>query len=430
MAEILNYMAPQIDLSRQFAGLNDALSLRRERVDAEREKQEAADRARQYAADLQAAMSDGSGRSFSALIAKYPDQAKALKSSWDVLEKAQKDDEFDTGIQAWSALRNGKADIAAGIIDQRIEAMKNQGADTRKLESVRAAIDLDPKSAANHVALVLSSVEPDKWSKIAGEMRAAELAPSKLTESQAKAQKAAVDAKFAESKAVLGLQKTGWDITKIQADIGIAQQNSRIAAMTAATARESNDIKREALTVKLDAAKAVRDQKVRDVSSNVASARGTVDNALNTIDGILKSPALPDVLGPVEGRAGYPSTVAGMLNPFSSSSDDRADALAKIDTLKSQIFLSKLADLKSGGPSGLGALSEKEGERLMNGLQSLMTTQSVKGFTGSLKEVQRLLLKSRENLKSRYGVPEVIPDTPNADPTPEEAEALLKKYGQ
>ena len=47
----------------------------------------------------------------------------------------------------------------------------------------------------------------------------------------------------------------------------------------------------------------------------------------------------------------------------------------------------------------------------------------------NIKEAQRLLLKSRENLARKYGVPETVPDTPAVETSPGDIEALLQKYG-
>lgn len=47
----------------------------------------------------------------------------------------------------------------------------------------------------------------------------------------------------------------------------------------------------------------------------------------------------------------------------------------------------------------------------------------------NVREAQRLILKARKNVSERYGVPDKVPDTPEAAPNPGEIDALLKKYG-
>jgi len=54
--------------------------------------------------------------------------------------------------------------------------------------------------------------------------------------------------------------------------------------------------------------------------------------------------------------------------------------------------------------------------------------QSDTQLSTNIKEAQRLMLKARSNLSTRYGVPEVIPDTPQAGANKTSIDALLEKY--
>jgi len=249
--------------------------------------------------------------------------------------------------------------------------------------------------------------------KLTAERRAEEKAPFELTETQAKAKKAAVDAKFAESNAAIDLQKKGWDITKVQEDIKIARENSRIAALNANLSREGNALKRQELGLKLDEMKSKRDDAVRAKVADVESARGFMDNMMNTADRVLNTP-----IGVVESATG----------PISSrlitTSADTADFEALVETLGSQAFLAQIPNIK-----GMGNLSNAEGEKLQASLQNLSLKQSPKRLIENVREAQRLILKARKNVADRYGVPESAPDTPEAMPSSGEIDALLKKYG-
>ena len=78
---------------------------------------------------------------------------------------------------------------------------------------------------------------------------------------------------------------------------------------------------------------------------------------------------------------------------------------------------------------GLGALSDAEGKKLSAALQNFSLRQSPERLMENVREAQRLLLKARENVARRYGVPETVPDTPASQPTPEEINELLQQYG-
>lgn len=365
------------------------------------------------------------------MMVKYPALSEHFKRTYDVLGSEQQKARIDQASEVYAALSSGDNQLAQDRLRSQAAAYENSGMtkESKVLNDMAELIKLHPETAKTSTGLFLASaMGPDKFvetfSKLESERRERDLEPSKLTTAQAEARSAGTKAKFAESEAALDLQKKGWDIFKIQEDVKIAKENNRIAAMRAGLEKETNDLKRQELETKLKDAELERDQKVRDKAATVESTRGTIDNSLSTIDRVLNNPSLNDVLGSLEG---------GILGAAKNILDDDAqNVIADIETIKSQTFLTqlqKLKDASSTGASGLGALSEKEGERLINGIQSLSRKQGEKQFGDNLKEVQRLLLKTRKALVDKYGVPDTVPDTPNAQPTPEEIDALVKKHG-
>lgn len=376
-------------------------------------QQAAKDKQAQYSADLQSYLSNPTAQNASAFTMKYPEQREAVKQSWDILGKDQQDSQFKSGVQVYNAIQNQRPEIAKGILDTQIEAMRNSGQDPSSFEQIRESIDTNPDGTAASIGLTLSALEPDKWGKIMSETRAAAKAPSDLSESQAKASKAATDAKFAESKAVQDLAKGGWEINKLQNDIGISRQNSQIAAINANIAREKNDLKRADLQMKLDDKIAARDLKVGEKAAEVNQGRAVIDNMLNTTDRILNTPfdILESAAGPISSRT-----------PTLSS--DTADLEELVTTLSSQAFMAQIPALK-----GMGALSNAEGEKLQASLQNLSLRQSPERLTENVKEAARLMTKARANLSTKFGVPDVVPDTPASAPAPSVIEDLIIKYG-
>jgi hypothetical protein len=365
------------------------------------------------------------------LIVKYPQLSEQFKRGYEALGTEQQKSKVNMASQAYASLLAGDNDTASSLLKGYASAYRNSGMtqDADAADHMAELIKLHPESAKTTAGIYLASaMGPEKFqetfSKLESERRERALEPSKLTEAQSAAREAATKADFANSNAVMDLQKKGWDIYKIQEDVKIARENNRIAALNAAAARETNELKRQELQDKLKDAQMARDQKVRDIAATVDSTRSTIDNSLNTIYRVLKNESLNDVLGSLEG-----GWAGAAKNVFS---DEAQDAIADIETIKSQTFLNQLQKLKdaaASGASGLGALSEKEGERLITSIQSLNRKQSEKQFTANLNEVQRLLLKSREGITKKYGVPDTIPDTPNVQTSAEDVDALLKKYG-
>lgn len=389
----------------------------------QQQQQAAQQRAQKYKTDLAQAFKSPSAEVFARLTMDYPEQREAAKQAWGQLSEARKQDEFSAASKAFAALNAGKPELATSLYEQRIQAMKNSGADTTAEQQVLDLMKADPASAKGYIGYAMFSADPEKFSesvaKLGGEQRAQAEAPADLAAKKAGAEKAASDAKtaavtakYADSQAVADLAKKGWDIKKIDEDIKISKESNRIRAMEAAASKEGNALKREELQLKIDETKRGRDEKIRSTAAEAESHAATIDNMLNTIQKIKASPGLREVIGSFEGSDYYPTQLAATanaLNPFTSGGDDRANAIALIDTLGNQAFL---AQVKAAGT--MSGLTEKEGDKLQNGLQNLNRKQGEAQFNAGLDELSRIAMKARENLSKKTGVPLQKPDTPAA----------------
>ena len=359
----------------------------------------------QYSKDAQELFKNPTAGALGQFAIKYPSNAEKIISAGKLITDAQKETAFNDAAKIYNFISTGNIDYARNLLDTKIKALENSGKDASDYLELKSQLEKDPKVAGATAGFIASSLNPERFLQIAK-------APSEVSEAKSKADKAAIESKFAESSAVLDIQKKGWDISKIQEDIKIAKENSRIAALNAQISREGNSLKRQEMGLKLQEMQDKRDEAIRGKTSEVESARFNIDNMLNTADRVLKNPSLNSVLGSIQGR--LPAFV----------SDEANDAIALIDTLGSQAFLSQIPNVK-----GMGALSNAEGEKLQSALQNLTRKQSEKQFRENLSEAQRLMLKARKNISTRFGVPETTPDTPAVQPSMTDIDSILKKYG-
>jgi hypothetical protein len=416
-----NLPSPTENLINSLALAKGFQQLKTQKTDAEKSAQAQA----QLQADLSQLGTNPTPAGLAQLMVKYPSMSEQFKRTYDVLSAEQQRSRVNQASQVYAALEAGHPDMAQRILKEQAVAYRNSGMEreAKTLDDLAEMVRLSPETARTSTGLFLASaMGPEKFTEtftqLQAERREADLAPERLTEAQAKARQAAVKADFAESEAVMDLQKKGWDIYKIQEDVKIARENSRIAALKAQIDREQNDLKRQELQTKLAEAQRKQDQKVREQVATVESGRTNIDNMLNNIDGILQTPSgtLDDALGAWDG-----SWVGGLIDTFDQ---DVQDFVARLENLDAQAFLAQVPQMK-----GLGALSENEGKKLSGALQSFSRKQSKEQFIANAKEAQRIMLKARKTLAQKYGVPETIPDTPAVESTPEDIEALLQKYG-
>ena len=440
MAQPFNYMLNVPDPTQSvMGGVQNALNISNMMSQRNLAEQKALDlqKARetqvQMETDLGTLSQNPTPSALASMMVKYPSLSEHFKRTYDVLSTEQKDSRLGQATQVYAALQSGKPEIAQQLLTEQATAYRNSGQEreAKTLEDLGVLIKTSPETAKTSTGLFLASaMGPDKFTetftKLQGEQRDAELQPSKLTESQAKAQSAAVAAKFAESNAALDIQKKGWDITKIQEDIKIAKQNAGIAALNAQISREGNDLKRRELQLKVQEMAQKRDEAVRGKVAEASTAAAQADNLLNTVEKALNM----SVTGRDKaGRpTGFTGTITSATGPISSRMptlrQDVADFEEMINTLGSQITMSRIGEMK-------GALSDKDLATLQSSLQSLSLRQSPRQLVNNLLEVQRLTQKARKNTMVKFGAPRTlsVPDTPAAQPSPAEIAALVKKYG-
>jgi hypothetical protein len=363
-------------------------------------------------------------KDYATLTTKYPQFSEQFQQAWGMLNKEQQSNRITQASDVYSALEAGRVDVAQDLLEEQAQAAENSGnaPSAKAARTLIKVIDANPDAAKTSVGMRLASMMgPDKFTetftKLEQERREKSLDPSKLTKAQADARKAATEADFTEAQIVGDLQKQGWDIYKIQEDAKVAKENSKIAALNAQIKREANDIKRDQMQIKLDEMKRKRDEAVQARVGEVESARGNIDNMLNNVDRILQMPTgtIEDATGAWDG-----SWIGGVIDTFDQ---DVQDFKALMENLDAQAFLAQVPQMR-----GLGALSENEGKKLSAALQSFNRKQSTEQFVKNLKETQRLMLKARETLAKSYGVPETIPDTPAAAPSPDDIESIMNQY--
>lgn len=392
----------------------DALRLKNEQAEA------AAARQAQLNADIKDVAADPTPQRIARLSLLYPEMSEAWKRSYDMQTPEQQNGRMQAMTPIYAALRSKRPELAVTLLNDRATALENSGQDgeAKQIRAHAKMIETNPDAAELQAGVLMSAALgaekfAETFGKFGAEQRAGELQPATLAKATADATTAGVKAKYAESDALLDIQKKGWDIKALQADADFKRQSMRIAAMGAELAKKKDAREAEELKLKRDDAVKARDDKVREKVASAESAAGNIDNMLNTVQRVLKAPGLRDVVGSIEGADSYPTQAAAVLNAFNpvggSSGDARADAIALIDTLGSQAFLSQIPAIK-----GLGQLSNVEGDKLQAAFQNLGRKQSEAQFQASLNEATRLLTKARENLSRSTGVPLGKPDTPAA----------------
>lgn len=338
-------------------------------------------------------------------------QFEALKQIGDNMTAEKKDASQRFTAQTLLALE-ANPDVALASLEQRINAETDPG-QKQALGVIRDIAKVDAKQAGVLLEELGAATFGKTWydgiTAARGERRAAALAPSALAEQEAKAKEAAVKAKFAESVVVKDLDLKDAQIQNYATQQDIARQNQRIAAMQAQAAQEGNVLKRQELQLKIDAAQEARDQSVRDKYSQAQNVLATFDNTLISVDKILNNwgKTKDGKIDPNLSNSTVKSATGPVQSRMFTTSQDVADFEEQVASLESQAFLSQVEKMR-----GLGALTEREGARLVNALASLSLRQSPKQLAENLLVVKDLMQKARSSAEAKYGALQSQPTAP------------------
>lgn len=123
--------------------------------------------AQQYRQDAAEVIQNPSPEGYRALMLKYPEMHEGLKDAWSTASEQEKTRDVSAASQVYSALQNGRSDLALSLLKDRQTAMKNSGGDDKVTDSIIDMIESgDPakiKQAQGIAGFVLANaVGPDK----------------------------------------------------------------------------------------------------------------------------------------------------------------------------------------------------------------------------------------------------------------------------
>lgn len=397
-----------------FQAINQVMDQQAARAEAQRqaEMQRQAQMRQQEALGAYFANPNPTAQDYAKVLAAAPQLREQLGAGWSAMNEEQRKNNFSFGSQAYSAALSGKPEQAAQMFRDRATAIRNAKGSEQEAaahEAIAKLVEQYPQYATRMIGLRLAAADPDRFSTImqtlGQENRAEAKASAELRQAiatankaESEAQTAAVAAKYADSAAVLDLQKKGWDIKALEADTEFKRQNTRIAYLNAQIARETNELKRQELQVKLDEAKEAREAKAREKESNFTDAMTQLDDALQLVDEIRSSPSgLWWATGATADTAAVPGTGA------------RTTA-GKIEQLKNALAAPNLEKLK-------GAVSDKDIEFIKNIAANLDRRQPTADVEREIAKIEATLLRGRQDTAKRFGAP--VPERRRLTPATE-----------
>ncbi|EEZ6571010.1 TPA: phage DNA ejection protein [Escherichia coli] len=331
-------------------------------------KQQEADAAfqKEYAAAIQS----GDRQQVRDLMTKYPGQLEKIQSGMKWADEDQ---------------RNSIGTLAAGarLASSSPEAMKSWLQNNAK-ELNRVGVD------PNNVAQMYQQ-NPSGFGEFVDHLGMAALGPIDYFNVQDKM----VGRQQEQQRINETIRNNDMTNARGWASNNIAQQNVNLRRMELEDkkydrliANETNALKLAELQDKRLQNQQAMEQAKRDKADAYNSGMDNLSRTIETATKVLNSP----------GFTGYFGT---NLNPLSSRfipGTEAADTETLVDTLKSQGFLSGIQQMK-----GMGALSNAEGQKVMDAIGSLSPNQSEKSARAAIKTIIKTTEMAQKRMQQKYG---------------------------
>ncbi|EOW5607899.1 phage DNA ejection protein [Escherichia coli O84:H51] len=331
----------------------------------DQQKQEAA-----FRKDYASAIQSGDRQQVRDLMTKYPGQLEKIQSGMKWADEDQ---------------RNSIGTLAAGarLASSSPEAMQSWLQNNAK-ELTRVGVD--PNSVAQ-----MYQQNPSGFGEFVDHLGMAALGPIDYFNVQDKM----VGRQQDQQRINETIRNNDMTNARGWASNNIAQQNVNLRRMELEDkkydrliANETNALKLAELQDKRLQNQQAMEQAKRDKADAYNSGMDNLSRTIETATKVLNSP----------GFTGYFGT---NLNPLSSRfipGTEAADTETLVDTLKSQGFLSGIQQMK-----GMGALSNAEGQKVMDAIGSLSPNQSEKSARAAIKTIIKTTEMAQKRMQQKYG---------------------------
>ncbi|EOL7584941.1 phage DNA ejection protein [Escherichia coli] len=332
-------------------------------------KQQEADAAfqKEYAAAIQS----GDRQQVRDLMTKYPGQLEKIQSGMKWADEDQRDEIGNLAAGGQIASMMG-GDAFSKWIGNNATRLSNQGVDPQQL-------------------LSMYQKDPQATSQLIGQYGQFALGHEKYWDLQDKM----VGRQQDQQRINETIRNNDMTNARGWASNNIAQQNVNLRRMELEDkkydrliANETNALKLAELQDKRLQNQQAMEQAKRDKADAYNSGMDNLSRTIETATKVLNSP----------GFTGYFGT---NLNPLSSRfipGTEAADTETLVDTLKSQGFLSGIQQMK-----GMGALSNAEGQKVMDAIGSLSPNQSEKSARAAIKTIIKTTEMAQKRMQQKYG---------------------------
>jgi len=317
--------------------------------------------------------------------------AENMRASFDALTKEEQRQKLLTGAQVFAALRSGDKEAANYLLTKQAEAARNSGdeAQAKAFDHAAEMAVLAPDQAELFVGTSLAALPGGKdfLENVAkqSEMRTKEaMAPGQIAKAIAEGKTAEIVANTEQKMRDAEISLKGAQTTSARASAGASYASAKktLREIKRIDALEPGEVRKLAAEAEKLEAEAATKRGEGGAQGALAAGQRVLDTVA-----LLRGPkgdfgVLKDIAGPIASKA----------PTFKEAS---ADAERAIETVQSQVFLSQVNQMK-----GLGALTEKEGDRLVASIANLSLNQSPARLQRNLEYIEDTMKTAMEKARA------------------------------
>lgn len=339
------------------------------------------------------------------IMAQFPSLAEDFKRSYDVLDTGRQQASFKTASRAYSAAAGGRADIAKSILENEALGYENAGdkATADQMRNLAKMADQNPDGFLTSTGLFLASANPDKFKETLGALGENQMLPEEINLKKAQTDKTKAEAEKTETETLWYGNKTQAEIDNLESQVE-DRQTGRVLE------QQKMQLQNDQYYAKLDQDQQQfyenLNQEERKLAQTVFNVRekpiermerlekveGFAASARNAAVGAQNAASLASDLKGLNESAGSIHDI-GMRRVPGTTEYNYAQ---KIETLKSQIFLSQVEQMR-----GLGALTESEGAALKASIASIDLNQDPVVIQKHLTDVAKHLSKAAQTANKK-----------------------------
>jgi hypothetical protein len=332
------------------------------------------------------------------------EQAENIRASFEAKTKEQQRQELLFGGQIFAALRSGDRETANSMLLQKADAARNggDGAQAKAYENAAEMAAIAPDQAELFIGTTLAALPGGKdfINSVAAqsEMRTSEaMAPGKIAKAIADGKTAEIIAATEQKMrdAEIAMKKAQTDSARASAGASYASAKRTLRDIQHIDAMEPGQVALLAAQTQSELAEAAK-KRGEGGAAGVLDAGQRVLDTVALIRGDVKDKEGKTV------KVGDFKTLANVAGPirskFPTTSPESADTENAIKTLNDQVFLQQIKNMK-----GMGALSEKEGDRLAASVASLNLAQSPERLQKNIQYIEETTRKAMEKMQSMAG---------------------------